>query len=320
MKIEKLTGVLCCGNVCLDMPVWPVERIAWGTTTWVEAIGESLGGNGANTSYALARLGVPVRLTGLVGDDEKGVKLTEALIAAGIDTTHVRVTSEPTTSTVVVVHPSGDRLFLHLPGASKSLDVDDVDFSATSSFSHFHFANPFSLPKLRTRGAELLTRARDAGLTTSLDTGWDSRERWMDDIADCMPLADLLFVNETELRFLTGMDEPVAAAARLREAGAGSIVVKLGSRGCVLFDGPEAFEAPAFRVPVKDTTGAGDSFVGGFLAALHYGRSYREAAVFANAVGALKVQHLGAAQGVRSFADTERWIRDYQLESKLEGS
>ena len=59
--IERIDGVVCCGNICYDMPVWPVERVAWGATTWVERIEHSVGGNGANTSYALARLGTNSR-------------------------------------------------------------------------------------------------------------------------------------------------------------------------------------------------------------------------------------------------------------------
>ncbi|HYP12320.1 MAG TPA: carbohydrate kinase family protein [Bryobacteraceae bacterium] len=309
MPSREITGVLCCGNVCFDMPVWPVDRMAWGTSTWVETIGESLGGNGGNTSYALARLGVPVRLTGVVGTDANGDKVLSALNAAGVDAGRVRRDrSVPTTATVVVVHPSGDRLFLHLPGASKSLEASEVLLNRGDSLSHFHLANPYSLPKVRTQGAELLARARSAGFTTSLDTGYDSQGRWLEDIGPCLPFTDLLFVNETELQFLSGEQATTPGLLRLAALGAGDVVVKLGGRGCALMQGGEISEFPGFSVPVKDTSGAGDSFVGGFLASLHRQRSYRESARFANAVGACKVQALGAAQGVLTFDETERWI------------
>src|ERR1035438_9572160 len=65
-------GVLCCGSIVLDIMVRPVERFQWGTTTWVEDIEINLGGNGANTSYTLGMLGVPVRLLGMVGRDAFG--------------------------------------------------------------------------------------------------------------------------------------------------------------------------------------------------------------------------------------------------------
>jgi len=307
-QLKKVSGVLCCGNICLDIPVWPVERIAWGTTTWVKTIGESLGGNGANTSYALARLGVPVCLTGVVGSDSAGEKVLARLAEAGVDTSEIRRSELPTTSTICVVHRSGDRLFLHQVGASTAVEPGDVRFDSTQSISHFHLANPFALPNLRQSTDELLQRARSAGMTTSLDAGWDARGRWIEDIGPGLPHTDLLFVNDKEAAMLTGHEEPRAAAKNLHERGAGVVIVKLGAKGCLVFNGDRTLEVPGFAVEVTDTTGAGDCFAGGFLAALHRNACYEEAARFANAVGALNVEQLGAAQGVLSFEATQRWM------------
>jgi sugar/nucleoside kinase (ribokinase family) len=87
------------------------------------------------------------------------------------------------------------------------------------------------------------------------------------------------------------------------------VVIKLGARGCAVFTSGEATHVPGFVVDVVDTTGAGDCFAGGFLAALNSGAAYAEAARFANAVGALSVQKIGAINGVRSRAETEAWLR-----------
>src|SRR6185503_2704956 len=87
-------------------------------------------------------------------------------------------------------------------------------------------------------------------------------------------------------------DLPIQPRLRepLRELGAGTVVVKLGGRGCAVFGAEGMLESPAFSVPVVDTTGAGDCFAGAFLAARLRARSYAEAAQFANAVGALSIQ------------------------------
>ena len=85
--------------------------------------------------------------------------------------------------------------------------------------------------------------------------------------------------------------------------------MKLGGRGCAIYtDGKDMILCPSFRVPVKDTTGAGDCFVAGFLDARQRGASWAEAGEFANAVGALSVQKLGAVTGVISRAETEAWM------------
>ena len=291
------------------MPVWPVEKVAWGTTTWVESIEESVGGNGANTAYALAKLGVPVRLTGLVGTDDRGDTLLRLLSGVGVDITSVRRSMSPTTMSVCVVHPSGDRFFLHKPGASKEVDPDSVQFTdVPPGFTHFHLANPFGLPKVRFAAGEIMHRAKRAGLTTSVDTGWDSRGRWLADAGPCIPHTDILFVNESEATFLTGLKEHDQAGAKLLELGAGTVILKLGGSGCEIFTRSGKQRVRAFRVAVKDTTGAGDCFCAGFLAGLHGGLSYTEAARMANAVAGLKVQGLGGVSGVRSYEETVAWM------------
>jgi sugar/nucleoside kinase (ribokinase family) len=308
MRIRSLGGVICCGNISLDMPVWPVERIAWGTTLWVEEIEQNIGGNGGNTSIALARLGTPVRLYGTVGSDARGDQLLAQLRREGVDATRVARSQLETTSVVCLVHPSGDRMFLHRPGASRDLDPGRLRFDDGPAFTHFHFANPFALPVARYHAQELFARARAAGLTTSLDTGWDSMGRWGLDVDSCLPDVDLLFVNESEAEKLTGLDDPDAAARALQDRGAAEVVIKLGGRGCVVYAEAGRMAIPAFAVEVKDTTGAGDCFAGGFLAALHHLLDLRGAAAVANAVGAMSVERLGTVAGVKSWHETQSWM------------
>lgn len=310
MPIERITGVLVCGNICLDIPVWPVDKLEWGTTSWVEALTESVGGNGANTSYALATLGVPVRLTGIVGRDHAGDRLVQTLQNAGVDTTQVSRSQLPTTSTVVLVQSSGNRTFLHRPGSSGDVAPESVGFDDLTGFSHFHLGNPFALPRVREEAGSILARAKVAGLTTSLDTGWDARGRWLEVIGPCLPHTDLLFVNEEEAQILTGARDTNSSVAALRSAGATDVVVKTGAKGCLVYFGQQRLEVPGFQVEVVDTTGAGDCFAGAFLAALARDWDYGKAARFANAVGACNVQQLGAAHGVLPFEATLEWMRE----------
>jgi sugar/nucleoside kinase (ribokinase family) len=305
------SGILCAGNIVYDILVRPVEDIRWGATTWVESIEQSIGGNGANTCYCLARLGVPVRLASMLGPDSFGSLLLDLLRAVGVDTAWIGRGELPTPTSIALVRSSGERMFLHRPGAAAEVLPDPMEFTPdlTAGFSHFHLANAYALPKMRKHAAETLRRARAAGLTTSLDTGWDSRGEWMQVIGPCLPSIDLLFANEDEAKMLTGAPDAARAAAIFRERGAGAVVIKLGGSGCAVFTPEGEFLSPAFAVDVVDTTGAGDSFVGGFLAALHYGKSLEDCASFANAVGALSVSRLGATNGLLNLEDTERFLR-----------
>ena len=293
-------AVLCCGNIGLDILARPVERFTWGTTTWVDSIEQNLGGNGSSTAYTLGMLGVPARLLGMVGRDASGERLLSILKSAEVDLSFVGRSEASTTTTVALVNPQGDRMFLHQVGSSIEVFPEPIEFTPPilEGIAHFHLANVFALPSMRRSAPESLRRAREAGLTTSLDTGWDARGRWIEDIEGCLPYVDLLFMNQDEARMLSGSADPEQSARRMQGLGAGDVVVKLGAEGCAVFTKTEAVRIPGFKVDAVDTTGAGDCFVAGFLAALAEGESYGEAARFANAVGAMSVQSLGAVTGI----------------------
>ena len=305
-------GVLVCGNAVMDILVRCVDRMEWGTTTWVESIEQHMGGNGATTSYSLARHGAPVRLVSAVGPDAFGEQLLERLRSAGVDVSRVVRGREPSSASVALVNSSGERLFLHRPGVAAEAFAAPLDFDADLivGVSHFHIGNLFALPRLRGRGPHTMQRARATGLTTSLDTGWDSKGRWIEDLGPCLPYTDILFVNESEAKMLAGVEDWIAAGERLRESGAGTVVVKLGAQGCAVFEPNRHAHFSAFDVEAVDTTGAGDCFAGAFLAALHHGLDLFGAARFANAAAALAVSRLGATDGLRSWDETLAWMQN----------
>jgi sugar/nucleoside kinase (ribokinase family) len=315
MGQTKPAGVLCAGNIVFDMLVHPVDQLRWGATTWVETIGQSMGGNGANTSYTLACLGIPVRLRAVVGDDTFGEELLSGLRAAGVDTHAVERRHGATPTTIALVKSDGSRLFLHKPGVSLNALAEPLEFTPLllHGMSHFHVANPFSMPAFRKHLPETLRRARQAGLQTSLDAAWDSQGRWLQDLGPCLPDVGTLFVNEEEAHLLSGVEGALEAARTLRRLGAGTVVVKLGARGCLVVSEAEEFQVPAFEVEVLDTTGAGDCFAGGFLAALQRGLSLREAARIANAAGALSVRRVGAVGGLLGWDDMQDWMRSAKV-------
>ena len=318
MAFTHMPGVLCTGNIVIDTLVHPVDQLRWGATTWVEMIGHSMGGNGANTSYALARLGVPVRLLSTVGDDRYGDEMLAGLRSAGVDTRSITSVRGATATTIALINSAGDRLFLHKPGVNREALPEPVEFTPwlLQGVSYFHLANPFALPAFRPHAAETLRRARAAGLMTSLDAAWDSLGRWLEELGPCLANVDLLFVNQQEAHMLTGLDDPLDGAKALHAAGARTVVVKLGALGCMVLSRGGSFQVPAFEVDTLDTTGAGDCFAGGFLAAIQRGYTEVEAARLANAVGALSVRRVGAVAGLLSWEETEEWMSMTKVRSQ----
>ncbi|MBL8228190.1 MAG: carbohydrate kinase family protein [Bryobacterales bacterium] len=299
-------GVICLGNIVMDVLTYPVDEITWGGTRWVQSISQSLGGNGANTSCALGMLGVGARLIGGVGMDPFGDAALQRLEECHVDTRYISRMQSPTATTVALVRSDGTRAFLHQPGVSRELFADGFELtpSLVEGCSALHIGNPFSMTNFRPRVRSILEQARALGLETSMDTAWDALGEWMKLIGPCLPLVDLFFTNEDEARMLTGSTDPRTVALTLQRHGASSIVLKRGAKGCVVFHENAVWEVPALEVQAIDTTGAGDCFAGAFLAALQRGLPMPDAALIANAVGALNVQSIGGTSGLRTWDET----------------
>jgi sugar/nucleoside kinase (ribokinase family) len=297
--------IIVAGNLVEDILVRPVQRIEYGVTVWVDSIEEHLGGNGSNTSYTLATLGIAVRLRGAVGKDDFGRRVLERLKGAGVNLEEVHQSDLPTASTVVLVAPDGSRSFLHAPGVSREVFAQPGEFQPGPG--HFHLANIFSLPNMRWTGAATLERAVKAGWTTSLDTGHDTRGEWMAVLEPCLENIGLLFANEAEALKISGHTDLRAGARSLLGRGVRTVIVKRGRNGCAVFDGEKEIWAQGFAVEPLDTTGAGDCFTGGFLAGLHRGGTLSDAATLGNACGALSASRIGSVSGLLGYEDTLEW-------------
>jgi sugar/nucleoside kinase (ribokinase family) len=293
--------VVVCGNVVFDISARPVQHVHWGATTLIEDVEQQLGGT---TSYTLAKLGIPVSFVTLVGRDSTAGTVLGHLAAAGVDLSLVQRVEAPTSIAISLIRDNGDRALLYRLGAASEAFSH---FEFPEEADHFHISAIYRMRDLRTRAPELLRKAREAGLRTSLDAQWDTEGEWMKVLAPSLPFADYTLMNQDEARMLTGYTDPAAAAQCLREWGATDVVIKLGANGCWV----NGVSLPGYEVTALDTTGAGDCFAGAFIAALEKGRSAVEAARVANAVGALAVGKVGATAGVIDWDSTIHWMETF---------
>jgi sugar/nucleoside kinase (ribokinase family) len=298
--------VVCLGILVADAIARPVGELPErGSLGLVEEISLHGGGCALNTASALVRLGLSAGAAGKVGDDPLGGFLLALLDERGVGRDGVLTDPAVATSaSIVLVDSSGERTFLHLPGASASLRAEELDRSYLFSGRCLHLAGALVMEALDGEpAARLLAEARSRGLMTSLDTVWDATGRW-ERVLPALPHVDLFAPSLAEGRAITGEEEPAAIASSLRERGVGAVVLKCGASGCYASgDGVEG-TLQAFPVTAVDGTGAGDAFVAGLL----YGRlacwSLERSARFANAVGALATMAVGAVEGVRGLDET----------------
>ena len=225
------------------------------------------GGAGANVAFHLAGLGVPVTLAGCVGDDATGAGLRAELAAAGVRLALRTVPGVPTGTVVSLVEQGGQRSMLADRGANLALEPDDVP--AVPPGGHVHLSGYTLLdPGPRAAGLAALSAAVAAGCTVSVDPASTGPlrgygvQRWLEDTAS----ATVLLPNADEARLLTGCGD-VADAARALAGRHPVVAVSLGGDGALWASGNVLVHRPAHATDVVDTTGAGDAFAAGLLAA-----------------------------------------------------
>lgn len=306
--MDNKKPVVCLGIMVADVVGRPVKSFPdAGKLALVDDMGLHAGGCAANAAIGLAKLGIPVEVIGKVGNDTFGDFLLAELEKHKVGTRGVR--RDPTTgtsATMVMVHPDGERSFVHYLGANARLLPGDIDFGLIKKSSILHFAGSFVLPGLDGEPTvALLRKTRAAGVTIFLDTVWDASGRWIELLAPCLPLIDYFVPSLGEAQKLTGLDHPQDVGRALLDRGVGVVALKMGAEGCLVMTGKgEKLRIPAFRVSVVDATGAGDAFAAGFIAGVWHDWALERTARLANAVGALCVTEAGASAGIRSLPET----------------
>jgi sugar/nucleoside kinase (ribokinase family) len=304
-----LKSVLCAGEINVDLVLqgyteFPVP----GKEVLVRDFAMVLGSATAIMAMGLARLGTPVAFVGRVGDDVWGRYCLEDMASRGIDVSRVlRGGGLKTGVTVSITHP-GDRALVTYLGAIAALGGADVTDAAMAGLHHLHVSSFFFQEGLRPDLPALFARARRAGLTTSLDTGFDPAERWDGGLRETLRETDLFFPNEVELAALAGTADPEAGLRRL-ENGRTRVVAKLGPKGAMALEGGRVVHVPAYPVEAIDTTGAGDSFNAGFLHRWLEGAPLVGCLRLGAACGALSTRGLGGTAAQPTLAEADALVR-----------
>lgn len=256
------------------------------------------GGKGLNQSIALARAGAPVCHAGLIGED--GEFLLELARESGVDCSLVEKRPGRTGHAVIQVDPSGQNCILLFGGANQQIDEDYIR-RALADFGPgdlLLMQNEVSLPH------RILELAWEKGLSIALNPSPSDEALCRCDLEK----VDWLLLNELEGAALSGEAEvgkvPQALLARYPQM---KIVLTLGKAGAVYQDQNCRFEQPIYPVKAVDTTGAGDTFTGFFLAAALEGRPIPEALSLASRAAALAVSRKGAASSIPTRQEAERF-------------
>lgn len=291
--------VLNFGSMNLDY-VYHVDHIMErGETQKAESRKVFAGGKGLNQSVALGRAGAFVNHAGNVGPD--GQRLLKMLAEANVDTTLVRrLQDEPSGHTVIQVDRNGDNAIMVYGGANLSVTQEQID----DTLAYFGEGDILIIQNEVNGLKEIMAAAANQGMRIFFNPSP------VDDDMMSLPLetVDTFILNEVEGAALTGVaaDEPVDMLDALTDASPNAhFVLTLGSRGAMYADANDRFRIDAIPVEVVDTTGAGDTFLGYYIAGLLEGKTPEDAIILANRAAAIAVTRPGAAPSIPMRAEVE---------------
>jgi ribokinase len=303
-----MNHILVAGSANLDFVVRAPNIPAPGETVLGGEFSTFPGGKGANQAVAAARAGgAPTRMLVALGDDPYAEPLERSLRDAGVSLDVVRAADRATGIAFIVVSDAAENAITVAPGANLALRAQDLPSLDGVSHLLLQLETPRAVVEAYAHAA------RAAGVRVVLNA------------APARPLpqsllaaVDVLIVNEGELAVLGGgegtLSERVAAFGE--KTGIGAVIVTLGQRGACARAGGETLLQGAFPVVPVDTTGAGDTFCGAFVAALARGLSFAEALRFASAAAALACTKLGAQTGVPHRADVDALVAGSRADAR----
>ena len=308
--------IACVGILVADVIAGPVPKYPGkGELEQVNGITLHNGGNAMTAAINLKKLGVESSMVGMVGNDMFGEFLKKKLDESGVNTNGLKISDSAQTSvSVVILDGDGERSFLHCTGTNGVLRESDICYSEIEKCDAVFLTGTYLMDTFDGEETKLfLKKCKEMGKTTFLDVCWDAKGKWGELLDMSMPYIDFFMPSIDEAKLIAGKDTPDDIADVFMSKGVKNVIIKLGSKGSYIrlegHSSGEVFQPFYVENPV-DTTGAGDSFCSGFLAAYAHGMEPNESMVFANAVRSHCVTAMGATTGIKSFEETKEFIKN----------
>ena len=300
-----MSKILVIGSSNTDLITTVKKFPAAGETIAGTSFLQVMGGKGANQAVAAHRLGGDVKFITCLGTDANGRSTLNHFKETGLDVSSALLVDEaPSGTAIILVDEDGENCIVITPGANRLLSPDYIrkikeDILACDVVL-LQMEIPYDTVKT------VCELAYEQHKTIMLNVAPACR---LDD--ELIKMVDILIVNETEAEIVSGgkIDEigEEAVVDRLLKSGAGTVVLTLGKRGCLLKNNREFCSIPAFSVKASDTTAAGDTFCGALATALTHGEGWKQALRFATAASAICVTRPGAQPSI----PTEKEINEF---------
>jgi sugar/nucleoside kinase (ribokinase family) len=292
--------VCVVGELNLDLIMYGLPKdLALDRELLASNMAFTLGSSSAIFAHNLCTLGTHVGFISKIGGDPLGKMAAERLSIAGVDITHIKQGSGKTSTGLTVVLPQTQhRYILTYPGTMFEMQYSDIDLDYLRTARHLHLSSFYLHRALRPRIANLFRQAKDAGLTTSLDTNDDPENRWESDLLEVLKYVDIFLPNDREAKKIAHTED-ISQAINLLAGLAKVVVVKRGSGSAICRSGNEQWSLGPPKVQLVDDVGAGDSFDAGFIHLYLRGATLENCLAFANLTAAYSVTKEGGTEAFR---------------------
>ena len=302
-------NVLCVGLAVCDITLRPVPSdIFQKDICFIDKPETLIGGDAANVAVTLSKLGANAALCGYIGNDANGDYVFNQMKKEGIDTTGI--CRHPDMATVVcyiLIEDSGQRHFVVHGQLSDILTERDIPDDLLQNADLVYFGSVLAMKGMDEGGAAaLFKKARKLGKMTVADASAGRIERssssWLKLLEPVLNETDIFLPSYDEAVIISGEKDLSNIRKTFSKYGIKYLIVKLGEKGCYITDFHTDSIVPAFNSfePI-DTTGAGDSFTGGFIFGTLSGWAPETAALFGNTVAGFNITKPGATAGVPDF-------------------
>lgn len=281
----------CFGSLNIDYVYHLPHFVRPGETLGCTKLDKNAGGKGLNQSCALAHAGVLVYHAGNIGSE--GQFLKDTLHCHGVHTDHIRTVDYPNGHAIIQVEQSGENCILLFGGANQMADEAQME----AVLSHFNAGDVLVLQNEINDIGTLIKKAHAKGMKIAFNPSP------MDENIQKLPLekVSFLFVNETEGAEISAcaQDEPEKILKKLGEMFPNTeVILTLGSKGAMVCANQQCYFEPARKVNAVDTTAAGDTFTGYYLAARSEKMEIQASLQLSNAASAITVSRKGAADSI----------------------
>jgi len=309
--------VLCVGMMVCDVLLSPVpDNIMEQEVSIISKPVYACGGDALNVAFALKKLGVEVMVSGRIGMDSAGEFLLKECNLLKIETTNLIQDKQcPTAISFALIDKKGERHFLSENSIFSKLAFDDIDLISIQQSDYVYFGSAMMMSAMDNGGlVKLFKTAHDLGKITVLDAAINDKKgikNWLEVLSPVLRETDFFFPSYGEAKLLSGKSDPQKISKLFDDFGMKAFGIKLGSDGCYVTDFINEKFIPGIKnVKVVDTTGAGDSFMAGFICALIHGNDIFEGAEFGNTIAALNIGSIGGAAGVPDFETARKFYLD----------